>query len=55
MNTKRKVEKKKFKEEDDWDEDVEYDDINGGDKDWEDYQNLDEDWEDYQDLKEDFF
>jgi len=32
-------------EDDDWDEDVEYDD----DTDW------DEDWEDYDDLKEDFF
>ncbi len=45
MNTKRKIGKKKFEEEDYWDEDVEYDD----NKCW------DEDWEDYQDLKEDFF
>ena len=44
LGSKRKNGKKKFEEEEGWDEDVEYDD----DEDWE------EDWGDFEDLREEF-
>lgn len=45
LRPKPKSGKKKFKEEDDWDEDVEFDD----DDDWE------HEWDDYEDFKEIFY